>query len=422
MDELAVHRYAPGPRARLGSGPPRSWSVLGEPSAAAERIHRARVSGAAPAVAVVLGEHYGRRADRALLQGLALRRAHGWPLVLVHRGAGGGSLLRAVALEEPGPPLATVELTVAGAETTVAEVARAALGDTRRPDPPGSRRDVLAGADGHTSFAQWLPSTLPRGAPAAGPVLVTGGLGGLGLRVAAVLAAAGADDITLLDMTTPGALPRADTAVLGRLRARVPGLRVLTADVTDRASVARALAGARPVTVVHCAGRVAGAPVSDCAPADLAALRGPKATGLSHVLAAVELSSLRALLCFGSVTSHRAHRMMGGYGLANEILRRRALAFAPRLPGCAVVVAEWSLWSGAGQAHRMGVVAGATRQGMAPIPLRTGLDAVTRLLAWPRGPEHAAALLLTPVAYGALPAAVGDGGGTAWHSDRRANL
>ncbi|MGX2993287.1 KR domain-containing protein [Streptomyces sp. JNUCC 64] len=405
MDRLTVHRTVPGPPVPPGTGPPRSWVVLGGPSRLGERLRRARVRRGAPAVAVVLGDHYGPDADRALLRGLALRRTRGWPLALLHRGAGGGSLLRTAALEEPGPPLATVELTAPGAEDGAVLAARAALGD----DGGGGHRDLLVDGDGLVSRLRWRPAALPEGTPPVGPVLVTGGLGGLGLRVAAVLAASGATEVVLLDVLPPAGLSRADAAVLARLRARVPGLRVLTVDVTRRGAVARALGGTRPATVVHCSGRVAGGPVSGCAPGDLAALREPKVAGLENVLAALPPGSARALVCFGSVTAHRPHRSMGAYGLANEVLRRRALALAPGLPGCAVVVAEWSLWSGAGQAHRMGVVPGAARRGMPPIPLRAGLDVVTRLLAWPRGPEHATALLITPAAYGAAPAGLREG-------------
>lgn len=397
MDDLAAHRYVPGAPVPLRAAEPRSWTLLGERLSAAADLRDPAPASAAPAVAVVLGETHDRRADQALLDGLALRRSRGWPLLLVHRGAGGASLLRAAALEEPGPPVATVELTGPVPAAALRRAAHAVLDPAFAwPDPPGRRRELRLGADGLARFHQWRPTTLPTGAVPPGPGLVTGGLGGLGLRAAAVLAVAGATDITLLDVRTEDRLPYGDAAILRRLRDRVPRLRVLTADVTRRADVARVLAGCRPAVLVHCSGRVAGGPVGTSTADDLAALRAPKTAGLSHVLAAVPQERLRVLVGFGSVTAHRTHRMMGGYALANELLRRRMLAVAPQLPGGAVVVAEWSLFSGAGQAHRMGVVAGAARQGMPPVPLRRGMAALRRLLAWPRGPRQAAAVLLTP--------------------------
>ncbi|MEU3654402.1 KR domain-containing protein [Streptomyces sp. NPDC032161] len=397
MHDIAAHRYAPGAPVPLRTAEPRSWTLLGERLSAAADLRGTAPATAAPAVAVVLGETHGRRADVALLDGLALRRSRGWPLLLVHRGAGGASLLRAAALEEPGSPVAAVELTGPVPASALRRAAHAVLDPAFAwPDPPGRRRELHLGADGLARFHQWRPATLPTGAVPAGPGLVTGGLGGLGLRAATVLAVGGVTDITLLDVRTEDQLPYGDAEILRRLRARVPRLRVVTADVTRRADVARVLAGCAPATLVHCSGLVAGGPVGTSTADDLAALRAPKTTGLGHVLAAVPRESLRVLVGFGSITAHRAHRMMGGYALANELLRRQALTVAARLPGCAVVVAEWSLWSGAGQAHRMGVVAGAASQGMPPVPLRSGMAALRRLLAWPRGPEQAAAVLLTP--------------------------
>jgi hypothetical protein len=146
---------------------------------------------------------------------------------------------------------------------------------------------------------------------------------------------------------------------------------------------------------VHCAGALEGCLVADAGPEHLARLRAAKAHGLRVVLAGVDRGALRHLVAFGSVTSRRVHPGMGGYALANEVLRRTALRAAGELPGCAVVVAEWSLWSGAGEAHRMGVLKDAARQGMPAVPLRPGLEALLRMLDRPAGPEHAAALVVT---------------------------
>ncbi|KUO16457.1 KR domain-containing protein [Streptomyces dysideae] len=399
MDDIAAHLHVQGTPVHLGPAEPRSWTLLGEHLRMAAALRDAAPAPAAPAVAVVLGKVHDHRADQALLDGLALRRSRSWPLLLLHQGAGGASLLRAATLEEPGPPIAAVELTGAARAPAVRRVAHAVLDPAFAwPDPPGRRRELQLGADGLARFHQWQPTTLPTGAVPRGPALVTGGLGGLGLRAAATLAAAGVTDITLLDVRTDGELPYGDGEILRRLRAHVPRLRVLTTDVTRRADVTRVLSGCRPAILIHCSGLVAGGSVSTSTADGLAALRAPKAAGLSHILSGVRRESLRVLVSFGSITAHRTHRMMGGYALANEILRRQTLAAATQLPECAVVVAEWSLWSGAGQAHRMGVIAGAARQGMPPVPLRSGMAALRRLLAWPRGPQHAAAVLLTPAA------------------------
>ncbi len=147
--------------------------------------------------------------------------------------------------------------------------------------------------------------------------------------------------------------------------------------------------------MVHCAGLVAGGPVARTRPADLDELQAAKVDGLRAVLDALDPRALRHLVVFGSIAARAPHRQLGGYGLANELLRRETLRRAAGLPGCATVVAEWSLWSGAGRAHEMGAVGQARRMGMAPVALRPGMEALLRLLAWPVGPGSAAPVVLT---------------------------
>ncbi|WP_433888420.1 KR domain-containing protein [Streptomyces sp. CA-111067] len=238
----------------------------------------------------------------------------------------------------------------------------------------------------------------PRGGRPVGPVLVTGGLGGLGLRAAAVVGAVTGARVLLLDVRDPGELTSRERRVLERVRSGPGGAEVLAADVTDPAAVAEALAkatGGPPATVVHCAGLIEGGRLDGLHPADLARLRAVKTDGLRNVLRATDRGALRQIVAFGSVISRRAHSGMGGYALANEVLRRETLRSAARLPGCAVVVAEWSLWSGAGEAHRMGVVKDAAQMGMPPVPLRPGMDALLAMLRRPPGPGRAAALVVT---------------------------
>nr|WP_276319263.1 KR domain-containing protein [Streptomyces luteoverticillatus] len=219
----------------------------------------------------------------------------------------------------------------------------------------------------------------------------------MGLRAAAVLSAVRGYRPVLLDTTAPGELPPRAAALLCRLCDAPPGADVLTADVTDHRAVARVL-GRVPLpvrAVVHCAGVVAGGPVAGARARDLDALAAPKADGLGTVLDTLDPGALRHLVVFGSVTARVAHRQLGGYGLANELLRREALRRAAALPRCATVVAEWSLWSGAGRAHEMGAVGQARRMGMAPVPLAPGMAALLRLLRWPAGARAAGAVVLT---------------------------
>jgi hypothetical protein len=375
---LAV--YAPRSRPiRPGPGVGRNWSVLGTALPTLAAAFRAHADPAGPAALVVLlGARFRPADNELLLTGLRRATAGRGHLVLVHGGAGGGSLLRSAVRERAGLAVTTVEL--AGAPTAAAIGAVLALAGRR----PAGFREFTVDPVGRSSTPDWRSLPLPPPGPApGGTVLVTGGLGDLGVRVAAVLAARGAAP-ALLDTADPADLPPARTAVLRRLRA--VGVPVLAADVRDPAEVRLALrtAGGGPVTaVVHCAGILAGGPLAAATAAGLGALQAVKADGLAAVLAALAEHPVRRALCFGSVTTRTAHRYLGGYGLANELLRREAARWPAAHPGLRTVVAEWSIWSGAGQAHEMGAVRAARSLGMPPVPLAPGLAAAWRLLSTP---------------------------------------
>lgn len=390
-------------------GADRRWSVLGAPddlvAAALRGTARPDGFGGTPGVAVVLGARHRPEDDALLLEAVARALAGRRRLVLLHRGAGGASLLRAAALENEGLRVAAVELPAA-----VPPRWPEGWDAARLVEAAGESRDELrvteAGAVGRLG---WRPVPLPERDRApygrlAGTALVTGGLGGLGLRAAAVLAVVHGLRPVLLDRTRPEEVTGRAGAVLHRLR-EAAGAVVVTADLADPAVAAGALRRVPgPVrAVVHCAGLVAGGPVARIRPEDLRELRAAKVDSLRHVLAGIDTDGLRHLVVFGSVTARSPHRHMGGYALANELLRREALCWAPRLPSCATVVAEWSLWSGAGQAQAMGAVAQARRMGMVPVALRPGMAALSRLLAWPVGPRHAAAVVVTGAGDIAFP-------------------
>ena len=405
MAQLAVHQEFPR-HTVLPAAPPRSWTVSGRiRSPLAQAVRRASVRQGPTALAVVLGAEYRPADDAALLGAVARARAEGLPLALLHEGAGGLSLLRAAGLEDRALRFASVQVDGrTPAALAAAPAAAAAALESDRLGSPGQRREVLVEEQGRTLTWHWRRVELPpaaaplTGADPSGPVLVTGGLGGLGLRAAAVIGAATGARVLLLDARDPGELTARERRVLERVRSGAGGAEVLTADVTDRAAVAEVLAkagGGPPATLVHCAGLVEGGRLDGLRPDDLARLRAVKTDGLRNVLHATDRGALRRIVGFGSVISRRAHSGMGAYALANEVLRREALRAAVRLPGCAVVVAEWSLWSGAGEAHRMGVVKDAALMGMPPVPLRPGMSALLAMLGRPAGADRCAALVVT---------------------------
>ncbi|NIJ13046.1 NAD(P)-dependent dehydrogenase (short-subunit alcohol dehydrogenase family) [Saccharomonospora amisosensis] len=381
----------------------RCWQLLGHPGhpAASEFASRSAPPRLTPegepagttGTAVLLGGEFGWTDNAHLLNGIAAARRDGGRLALVHLGAGGASLLRSAAVENPRLDVRSIEL-------------------CRNPSARAVRIAVtLAGAerDGNDEFqidntgritrTQWQPVRLPDPVPprVPGSVLVTGGLGGLGLRAASVLAHRTGLHPVLVDRLAPTELAGPAARHLTRLRSSRTGVTVLQLDLTDRQRSVDTLGGTLGIlppvrAVLHCAGVLYGGPVEGCTSHQLLAAQRVKVAGLRNLLAAVPSADLRSLITFGSITAEHAHRSLGCYALANELLRRTTLEQAAQLPGCATVAAQWSLWSGAGMASGAGAVSQARRMGMVPVSLRAGMATLPRLLSWPEG--AATALLL----------------------------
>jgi NAD(P)-dependent dehydrogenase (short-subunit alcohol dehydrogenase family) len=293
--------------------------------------------------------------------------------VLVHSGAGGGSLLRGLAAERPGLSCHAIEMR----EPTLAALRAAVrlLGGA-----PYAGDDLTVHGDGTVTTIGWEPMTLPADTPHfdGALVLVTGGLGGLGARIATMLAKLGAVPV-LADIRSPDEAPQDVRRYLAALRRLAPTARTVPVDLSDAALVARRLAGLRPHAIVHCAGRIAGGTGRQVDAGEVQSMVSAKVDALRHVVCATCPDDLRAVLAFGSVTAHGTHRGLYGYALANELLRRETARLAAAHPMARWCTAEWSLWSGAGMAR--GVARAAARRiGMVPVPVMTGTLAAARLL------------------------------------------
>lgn len=349
-----------------------------------------------PATAVLLGTEFRWQDNALLLDGIAAGLREGGRLALMHLGAGGSSLLRVAGKENPGLDTLSIQLPSAPSARAI----RVAV--TLANSVGVEAGELYVDNSGAITRTGWEPVPLPeppsRHPPQdAGSVLVTGGLGGLGLRAAAVLAQCRGLHPVLVDTAIPKELPAGAARHLARLRSTRNGVTVLHADVTDEHAIESALSAVNqpPITaIVHCAGLLHAGPVTRCTSDQLAAAQAVKVHGLRNVLATLNLDRLRHLIAFGSITAEDPHHNMGCYALANELLQRTTLQAAMSLPGCGTVAAQWSLWSGAGMAHRTGAVPQARRMGMTPISLRSGMVALVRLMSWPAGSANAARLLL----------------------------
>ncbi|MEV0520575.1 KR domain-containing protein, partial [Nonomuraea sp. NPDC050405] len=199
-----------------------------------------------------------------------------------------------------------------------------------------------------------------------------GGLGGIGLALAARLAAAG-HPLWLLDRRPAESL---SPAARRRLAAIVTRTRV----VVDRTDVTADVPPAPfPITrLVHAAGELHLSPLAEMAGDELERLADGKARALRTLVGALAPAGLRSVVAFGSTESRRPHRLFGAYALANELLRREAARLRQEHPGMRVVTAEWSLWSAVGMGAAAAAMAG--RAGFAIVPPAWGVQVTEHLL------------------------------------------
>jgi NAD(P)-dependent dehydrogenase (short-subunit alcohol dehydrogenase family) len=330
--------------------------------------------------AVLLGTEFTPADNGLLLDGVRAAVRRGGRLVLVHLGAGGTSLVRAALGENRALRGLSIELPPRPSDAALRTAATLATGDT------SATTELRVDQAGRVSGTRWRPVPLPDPVPGgAGPgvAVVTGGLGGLGIRAAGVLAELDHLHPVLVDRRAPDDVPAATRRYLRCLAAGPTGVTVRTADLTVPREAAAALADLPgPAGVlVHCAGVMCHGPASRYDPAELAAAQAVKVAGLGHVLAALDPGPLRSLVAFGSMLAEREPHTLGGYALANELLGRAVARLATGLPHTAAVVAQWSIWAGAGMAHDLAVLPQARAMGLVPVSLRPGLQALRRIVA-----------------------------------------
>ncbi|GGM24356.1 MULTISPECIES: KR domain-containing protein [Micromonospora] len=352
--------------------PPRAarWRLVGtRTNPLAERLLTTAYPAAGPTVdLLLLGTAWTSDASAQVRATARARHA-----TLVHTGAGGGSLLRGLTAERPGTSATTIEL--AGQSPAALRSAAGLLA------APTCGEELTVHQDGSVSTVGWQEFALPS-APTTTltgrEVLVTGGLGGLGVRVALALARIGAHPV-LVDVRRPDDAPPDVVRCLDTLRRAQPATRTVHVDLTDPVATTGQLARYRPRAVVHCAGRIAGGTGRELTDPVIDALVAAKVTTLHTALAAIDPTGLRAVLTFGSVTAHGSHPGLAGYALANELLRRETRRLSETHRQARWCTAEWSLWSGAGMARN--VVRAAARQlGMVPVPVSTGSATAVRIL------------------------------------------
>ncbi|MDH6229287.1 acyl transferase domain-containing protein/acyl carrier protein, partial [Streptomyces sp. MJP52] len=251
---------------------------------------------------------------------------------------------RVVALEEPkrwGGLVDLPEVLDAQAwEHTAAVLAGGSGEDQAAVRPAGvlARRVVRAASAG--TGGAWK---------VRGTVLITGGTGGLGARVARWAAANGAGHVVLTSrrgLDAPGASELCST--IEELGARAT---VVACDATDRealAALARTLeADGTPVrAVVHAAGAGQITPLKEIGPAELADVLHAKVTGAANLHAVFADADLDAFVLFSSIAATWGSGGQAGYAAANAHLD--ALALQRRAHDLPATSIAWGPWAGGG--------------------------------------------------------------------------
>jgi acyl transferase domain-containing protein/acyl carrier protein len=214
-----------------------------------------------------------------------------------------------------------------------------------------------------------------------GTYLITGGLGGLGLEVAGWMAARGARHVALVGRSGLTSAAKEATDALTRGGVEV---RVVRADVTDEAELARALAEVEtsmpPLRgVVHAAGVLDDASVLRLDRSRLDAVMGPKVAGAWNLHTLTAERRLDHFVLFSSAMSLLGSPGQANYAAGNAFLD--ALAAHRRARGVPALAVSWGPWSDVGlAAARADRGARLARRGLGSLRPEQGLAALGRLL------------------------------------------
>jgi len=260
----------------------------------------------------------------------------------------------------------------------------------------GAREPNVALRNGRRFVETYTPANLPAGESPLGlpdrpVVMVTGGLGHMGLNLSEGLFHEIEARLVLVGRTSvpepeQWALASEDTSRSDETRAlfkRLADLRavrddvmVIKADVNDAAAVHQAVDAAiarfgRVDMLVHGAARIdagAFASAAETGPEVVEAQFSPKLRGLFHVIDAFRGREPARWVLHSSISTVLGGLGLAAYSAANAVLDAVALASGPQW-----LSVDWDLWDNAAEAHMAGMPS--------PIQPPEGLDAFLRLLS-----------------------------------------
>jgi NADP-dependent 3-hydroxy acid dehydrogenase YdfG/acyl carrier protein len=183
-----------------------------------------------------------------------------------------------------------------------------------------------------------------------GVYLISGGTKGLGLLTGEWLVSEGARHLVLLSRSGIGAAERVRVERLESLGATV---RIVSADVSDEASVSGVLEGINQplLGVVHAAGLLSDGMISNQTPLKLSEVYGPKVKGAFVLDKLTRGRGLDFFIMYSSAASMLGSPGQLNYCGANAFLD--SLAYYRRSCGETGTVINWGAWSGSGMASRL---------------------------------------------------------------------
>ncbi len=205
--------------------------------------------------------------------------------------------------------------------------------------------------------AQAYVARLVRRAPPSGPIprfhpdktyLVTGGLGGLGLKVATWMAGRGARKLALLGRRTPS---EEATVVVEKLRREGVRVETYAADVSSMAQMEMVFRDISNLGgLVHCAGVLDDGVLTQQTANRMEKVLTPKIAGAWNLHRLTAGRSLEFFVMFSSLASLTGSSGQASYAAANAFLD--ALACYRRNSGLTALSINWGGWAETGMAAR----------------------------------------------------------------------
>ncbi|RKT56259.1 type I polyketide synthase [Saccharothrix australiensis] len=218
------------------------------------------------------------------------------------------------------------------------------------------------------------PGAAPRAWRPGGAVLITGGTGALGARVARRLARQGAEHLVLVSrrgLDAPGAVALRDEL------AATTRVTVAACDVADREAVRDLVARTGDIRAAfHTAGVIRSTRLADGDPAAFADVVAAKVLGAAHL--AESLPDLDAFVLFSSTAGVWGDGHGAAYAAGNAFLD--ALAAHHRALGRATTSVAWGIWAEGGMAALPDVRRQRSLLGLGELPPDRALDALGDVL------------------------------------------